>query len=191
VHPDLRSESKLRVLRALVVMAATWPLTALSQSDGPLELVDDVDLERYQGRWYEIALLPNRFQDQCVADTSAEYTLTGNGRIRVVNRCRTADGDFNRVVGEARSADERPASFEVRFAPKWLSWLPFVWGDYQIMALDDDYRWAMVGAPSRKYLWILSREPSLPESRIESLLAEARRQGFDTEAVVRSPQRDS
>jgi apolipoprotein D and lipocalin family protein len=77
---------------------------------------------------------------------------------------------------------------EVRFAPAWLGWLPFVWGDYQVMALDDEYRWAMVGAPSREFLWILAREPDLPEARIESLLAEARSQGFDTEAVERTRQ---
>jgi apolipoprotein D and lipocalin family protein len=190
LRPETRWTSRRAVAVGLLALCVAWSLAATADDD-PLELVDGVDLERYQGRWYEVALLPNRFQDDCVADTSATYTLTDDGRIRVANRCRTADGDFDRVTGIARSADERPASFEVRFAPKWLSWLPFVWGDYQILALDDDYRWAMVGAPSRKYLWILSREPSLPDARIEALLAEARRQGFDTDAVVRSPQRDS
>jgi apolipoprotein D and lipocalin family protein len=187
LFPDSRRSSLHGPAGALLALFLACP-DLVAADDGPLDLVDRVDLERYQGRWYEIALLPNRFQDQCVADTSAQYTLKDDGRIRVVNRCRTEDGDVDSVTGEARSADERPAAFEVRFAPRWLSWLPFVWGDYQIMALDDDYRWAMVGAPSRKYLWILSREPSLPESRIQALLAEARRQGFETEDVVRSPQ---
>ena len=127
----------------------------------PLDLVDEVDLDRYQGVWYEIALLPNRFQARCVASTAAEYTRLDDGRVRVVNRCRTADGEFDQAEGVARPADpDRPAALEVRFAPKWLSFLPFVWGKYQIMALDEDYQWAMVGAPSRKYLWILAREPS-------------------------------
>lgn len=166
---------------------ALLPMTAAA--DRPLDLVDDVDLVRYQGLWYEIALLPNEFQEQCVGETTAEYALLKNGRVRVVNRCRTADGDFDQVVGRARRSDpERPAKLEVRFAPAWLGWLPLVWGDYQVMALDDEYRWAMVGAPSREFLWILAREPDLPEARIETLLAEARSQGFDTDSVERTRQ---
>jgi apolipoprotein D and lipocalin family protein len=184
--PDIRRVASPGFAGALLTLFATWPIAAAAGNQ-PLELVADIDLERYQGRWYEVALLPNRFQQVCVAETSANYTLLDDGRMRVVNRCRTAEGDFDSVSGVARSADERPGAFEVRFAPRWLSWLPFVWGDYQVMALDSEYRWALVGAPSRRYLWVLSRQPSLSGSRIEALLAEARRQGFDTDAVVRSP----
>ncbi|MDT8409991.1 MAG: lipocalin family protein [Wenzhouxiangellaceae bacterium] len=158
-------------------------------ADEKLELVDTVDLERYQGRWFEIARLPNRFQNSCDGNVSADYRLKQDGRIEVVNRCRSEHGGFNEVIGEARRpSPEDPARLEVRFAPRWLSWLPLVWGDYQIMALSDDYQWAMVGAPSRKYLWILARRPSLPETRIEALLAEAERQGFDTDELIRTPQ---
>ncbi|MGK7297003.1 MAG: lipocalin family protein [Candidatus Wenzhouxiangella sp. M2_3B_020] len=174
----------------VLLCALAWTLLPMTAAaDRPLELVDDVDLVRYQGLWYEIALLPNEFQEQCVGETTAEYTLLENGRIRVVNRCRTAGGEFDQVVGRARRPDpDQPAKLEVRFAPGWLGWLPFVWGDYQVMALDDDYRWAMVGAPSREFLWILAREPNLPEARIEALLDEARSQGFDSDAVERTPQ---
>jgi len=152
--------------------------------EGPLDLVETVDLERYQGLWHEIARLPNRFQDQCAGEVTARYTLLEDGRIQVVNRCRRSDGEFDEAQGQARVPDpEDPARLQVRFAPRWLSWLPWVWGDYQIMALDDEYRWVMVGEPSREFLWILARERELPRARLDALLTEAQRQGFDTAEV--------
>lgn len=164
------------------------PVTSPARQ-GPLELVDDLDLERYAGLWYEIARLPNEFQDQCAGEVAAEYTLLENGRIRVVNRCRTAGGEFDQAEGRARRPDpQQPAELKVRFAPRWLSWLPFVWGDYQVMALDPDYSRVMIGEPSRTYLWILAREPQLPDDTTEALLDEAARQGFDADRVVRTRQ---
>lgn len=154
----------------------------------PLELVESVDLERYQGLWYEIARLPNSFQDHCRGGVTAHYTLRDDGRVDVVNSCRTEDGRADSAAGVARRPDpSRSAAFEVRFAPSWLSWLPAVWGDYQIMALSEGYWWAMVGSPSRKYLWILAREPELDEDRIRALLVEAEREGFPVEEVRRTP----
>ncbi len=166
-------------------------LAAMSSwaDDSALDLVDTVDLDRYQGLWYEIARLPNRFQNQCEGEVTARYTLLESGRVQVVNRCRTADDEIDEAVGMARIPDpEHPARLQVRFSPRWLSWLPWVWGDYQIIALDPQYRWAMVGEPSRKFLWILAREPRLPEARLKALLVEARRQGFDVDAVKRTRQ---
>lgn len=176
----------LSLLCGLVLMTCVGAATA---GQGPLELVDTLDLERYQGRWYQIALLPNRFQAQCVSETSAEYTLLENGRVQVVNRCRNEDGEFEQVIGAARRPDAgQPAALEVRFAPRWLSWLPLVWGDYQVMMIDPDYSSVLVGEPSREFLWVLARQPSLPAERLQQLLDEARRQGFDTDAVVISRQ---
>lgn len=165
-----------------------WPPKLLAD-DRPLALVDSVDLERYQGLWYEIVRLPNEFQDQCAANVTAEYTLLDNGRIKVVNRCELPGGEIDEAEGRARRPDpDREAALKVRFAPQWLSWLPFVWGDYQIMALSDDYEYVLIGAPSREYLWILARGPSLADDRVEVLLAEAEGQGFDTGAVSRTRQ---
>ena len=166
-------------------------LVGCGTSKPPLELVDSVDLERYQGTWYEIAKLPNRFQDQCVAGTRADYTLLDDGQVEVVNRCRLASGETDAVRGRARRPDpQRPAALEVRFAPAWLGWLPLVWGDYQVIALDADYRSVLVGAPSREFLWILSRTPTLPRARIEELLGEADRQGFPVARIDFTPQDD-
>lgn len=173
-----------------MLAGAFWPFRLLAD-DNPLRLVDSVDLERYQGLWYEIARLPNRFQDQCAKNVTAEYTLLDNGRIKVVNRCELPGGEIDEAEGRARRPDpEREAALEVRFAPAWLSWLPSVWGDYQVMALSDDYEDVLIGAPSREYLWILARRPALADERVQALLEEARSQGFDTGAVVRTPQDD-
>jgi apolipoprotein D and lipocalin family protein len=156
----------------------------------PLPTQEWVDLGRYAGRWYEIARLPNRFQDQCAGDVVAIYTALPDGRVTVVNECRRKNGQTARAEGVARRADEKgPASrLKVRFAPAWLSFLPVVWGDYWIVELDPDYRHAVVGDPSRKYLWILSRSPVMDTTTFESLVAAAGRLGFDTARLVRTPQ---
>jgi len=156
----------------------------------PLPTQDWVDLARYAGRWHEIARLPNRFQEQCAGDVAATYTLRPDGRVTVVNECRKTDGQTTRAEGVARRADEKgPASrLRVRFAPAVLSFLPFVWGDYWILELDPEYRYAVVGDPSRKYLWILSRSPVMDAATYESLLSAAGRLGFDTARLVKTPQ---
>lgn len=175
----------------LSLSGCALPAAGPSSAGEPLDLVASVDLQRYEGRWYEIGRLSNSFQDHCRGEVTADYTLREDGRVDVVNRCRTEDGGVDSARGVARRPDaDRPAALEVRFAPSWLSVFPAVWGDYQVMALEDDYRWSMVGTPSRRYLWILAREPELDEARIDSLLEEARRQGFPVDEVERTRQEE-
>ena len=154
---------------------------------------DWIDPARYAGRWYEIARLPNRFQDKCAGDVAATYSLREDGRLAVVNQCRTKDGGVDQVEGVARRADPQgPASrLQVRFAPAWLSFLPWVWGDYWILELDREYRFALVGEPSRKYLWILARDPAMDAATYDGLVARAVGLGFDTSRLVRTPQSGS
>lgn len=156
----------------------------------PVESVAAVDLERYAGRWYEIAKLPNRFQAGCAGGTVADYAVLPDGRISVTNRCRTADGDTTEVQGVARLARaEGPTSrLKVRFAPAVLSFLPFVWGDYWVLGLTADYGAALVGAPNRKYLWVLSRTEQLDGSVYDKLVSIAEAQGFDVQRLERTPQ---
>lgn len=166
------------------------PLMMMALASAPLPTQDWVDLRRYAGVWYEIARLPNRFQEKCAGNVAATYTLRDDGKVTVVNECRQADGTTTRAEGLARRADANgPASrLEVRFAPAFLSFLPFVWGDYWIVALDRDYRWAVVGEPSRKYLWILSRTRTLDAAVYDRLLAEAAGLGFDVSGVRKTAQ---
>jgi apolipoprotein D and lipocalin family protein len=95
-----------------------------------------------------------------------------------------------RAEGVARRAEARgPASrLKVRFAPAFLSFLPFVWGDYWIVELDQDYRHALVAEPSRRYLWILSRRPEMDEATYGKLTDRAHALGFDTSRLLRTPQ---
>ena len=152
--------------------------------------VPSVDLDRYAGSWFEIARFPNRFQVQCAGEVRAEYRRRDDGRIDVVNSCRLADGKDTVARGIARVIDtESNAKLKVRFAPALLSFLPFVWGDYWIIGLADDYRWAVVGSPDRNYLWVLSRTPSMPEPVYDAAIATAKANGFDTSRLQRTRQR--
>jgi apolipoprotein D and lipocalin family protein len=146
----------------------------------PVAPVSHLDLERYAGTWHEIARLPMYFQRKCTGPVTATYALRADGTVAVHNECVIADGGTISSDGVAR----RPEPFsqgklEVRFAPKWLSWLPMVWADYWVIALDDDYRWAMVGQPGRKYLWILSRTPRIDGETFSLLKERAVAMGYD------------
>ena len=150
-----------------------------------LRVVPTVDYERYAGKWYEIARLPNRFEQRCATDVTATYVPRTDGRIAVINRCLRADGRIQEANGIARRVDGQPTSvLQVRFAPALLSFLPFVWGDYQVIDLGPDYDYAVVGAPSRAYLWILARQPVLRPDLYAHATDAARTQGFDVSRLV-------
>ncbi len=155
----------------------------LSARTTDLSVVPDVDLKRYQGRWFEIARLPNRFQKKCAGDVTATYTLRGNQKIRVLNTCRESNGRISKASGTARLRDGNgpAAKLKVTFFGSFS-------GDYWIIDLDHDYGWAVVGTPNRKYLWILSRTPDLPRATYDRLLARAKFLGFDTRNVQRTAQ---
>lgn len=155
-----------------------------------LEVVPELDLNRYAGVWYEIARFPNRFQKMCVQDVTATYESLGDGTIRVVNACTNAEGVRKTAEGVARiAASGGPSSkLEVRFAPAFLSFLPFVWGDYWVIDLGPDYSYSVVGNPDRDYLWILSRSPKMENSDYEQILDRLKKQGYDTSRLVKTTQ---
>lgn len=186
----LASASRRRTMAVMaIVLASTLhDADAHAQTQAPVRTVPQVVLDRYVGEWFEIARFPNRFQRQCRGDVRASYARRADGRIDVVNRCRTADGQTE-ARGVARVVDQQTsAALKVRFAPAWLSFLPFVWGDYWIIGLAPDYTWAVVGDPGRSYLWILARTPRLDDQSLELARAAARRNGFDVDRLVPTPQ---
>jgi apolipoprotein D and lipocalin family protein len=150
-----------------------------------LRTVAALDLERYLGRWYEIARLPNRFQKSCLGDVTATYAMQADGKLSVVNRCREQDGT-NKAEGAARQVGE--AKLKVRFAPAWLSFLPMVWGNYWVIDLAEDYSWAVVGEPSREYFWILSRKSRMEKGLIKQIVERAEGQGYDLSTLKRTEQ---
>lgn len=147
-----------------------------------LPTVPAVDLNRYKGTWYEIARLPNRFEKACVRDVTAIYSPRSDGKIDVVNICRTKNDEMKRSKGTAKVvANSGNAKLKVTFF--W----PFS-GDYWVLELGPDYEYAVVGEPSRKYLWILSRTPQLEEDLYQKILSRMSARGFDTTKVIRTPQ---
>lgn len=149
--------------------------------------IESLDLQRYMGQWFELAKFPNRFQAKCVGDTSAQYELQPDATVKVINRCRLQDGRMDEAVGLARRMGAASsATLQVRFAPRWLAFLPFVWGDYWVIDLDPDYQLAAVGDPGREYLWILSRIPTVSAAAYDALTERLRRQGFEVERLQRT-----
>jgi len=158
----------------LVAMAAPVTPAEASKAQAPLRTVSHVDLERYTGTWYEIASFPQRFQKGCTA-SSAVYTLRADGTIQVVNKCNrdSLDGRETIARGRARVVD-RDSNAKLKVTFFW----PF-WGDYWIIDLDPEYRFAVVGHPNRNYLWILSRKRTMDPPVYSGILDRLRAQGYD------------
>ncbi len=171
-----------------LLVAFTVTVNVQETAKPQLTVVPEVDLQRYMGTWYEIARLPNSFQKHCVGDVRATYTLLDDGTITVVNRCRKEDGTISEAEGRAKPADaDGPKTkLKVRFAPAFLSFLPFVWGDYWIILLAPDYSYAVIGEPDREYLWILSRSPAMEENTLQEILAEVEHGGYDLTDLIRT-----
>jgi apolipoprotein D and lipocalin family protein len=152
--------------------------------------VPTLDLQRYSGTWYEIARLPNPFQQKCVHSVVVRYAVRDDGRLDVLNECVEADGRRSRAAGVARLADPKgpPSQLKVRFAPAFLSFLSAVWGDYWVIDLAPDYSYAVIGGPKREYLWILGREPRMADPLYDEVLARVSR-FYDFSRVVRTEQR--
>lgn len=153
-----------------------------------LKTVNFVDLKKYVGLWYEIAEIPNSFQKNCAYNTTAIYMLRDDGRIDVINRCSGSDGSVNEAKGIARTVDTVTNSkLEVSFVR--LLGIQLFWGDYWIIGLDREYRYAVVGSPSRKYGWILSRSPVLSKGDLDKVFEILRAQGYDPKSFVFTEQK--
>ncbi len=176
------------ICAGLLVLAVVG--SAQDKSKEPLKVVPNVDINRYIGTWYEIARLPNRFQKKCVSDVTATYSIMDDGDLLVVNRCRKDDGEMTEATGRAkRASDDGPnTKLKVRFAPAFLSIFPFVWGDYWIIGLAQDYSYAVIGDPERKYLWVLSRTPSLEKTTLSGILEDVKQKGYNLEGLLMTQQ---
>jgi apolipoprotein D and lipocalin family protein len=149
-------------------------------SDVAVKTIPSLDVQRYLGTWYEIAKYPNWFQKKCVSNTKAVYSARSDGTLKVLNSCKTAEGEISEAEGTARQIGAKDSpKLEVRFAPAWLSFIPLVWGDYWVIDLDPQYQVAVVSDPRREYLWILSRTPQLDKKVYDETLQRIRDQQFD------------
>jgi apolipoprotein D and lipocalin family protein len=167
----------------------------------PLRVVPWVDYARYAGKWYEIAYLPQAAPRACVRDVTARHSARPDGTLTVISRCRDTSGRWREAEGVARPvSDQGPNSrlrvwfappilaLLLRLAPPVLAFLPWIQEEYQVIAVAEDYRYALVGTPDRQALWVLSRTPQLDEASYQHLLARAREQGFAVAHVQRTPQ---
>ncbi len=152
-----------------------------------LETVEKVDINRYIGKWYEIARFDQKFQKNCTAVT-ANYSIKKNGNLKVVNTCRKGNpnGKLKVAKGVARVSDKvTNAKLKVQFFLRFLN-IGFLSGNYWILALGENYEYAMVGDPTRKFLWILNRESEMDERVYLELVQKAETLGFDTTKLQRT-----
>ena len=163
-----------------------WRLTTLlllaaCGGEAPLRTVSDFDPERYLDTWHEIAAIPAWFQRQCASDARAVYTAVAEaGQIGVANSCRRGDGKVDTALGRARfTAPPNEGRLEVTFLEFGDHWFWPIAGDYEVMALDPDYRWSLVGHLSRGYAWILAREPRLDDVMLQALRTRLQEAGYD------------
>ena len=174
----------MKIMLKIIPLAAILSLlsSCVAHQSGkdlpPVQTVAKVDLARYVGLWYEIARYPNSFQKNC-RDSTAMYTARKDGDIEVVNRCRSEkDGSTREAKARAWVVDtESNARLKVSFF--W----PFR-GDYWIIDLGQDYEYAVVGTPNRKYLWILNRTPEMAPDVLARIIENVEKQGFDGSKLV-------
>jgi apolipoprotein D and lipocalin family protein len=169
----------MRLLRQLLLCLPLLLLAACTSVPEGITPVRHFQLDRYLGKWYEIARIDHSFE-RGLSDVSAQYRLQPDGSVEVVNRGYSAEkGAWKEAVGKALMlGDATQGSLKVSFFG------PF-YGGYHIAALDEqEYRWSLVVGPSRDYLWILSRERHLPPAVREQLLAKATQLGFDISRLI-------
>lgn len=153
----------------------------------PLPTVERVELDKYLGVWYEIARKPLYFENKCARNITATYTLNENGNIVVDNQCVGKDGQQHQSLGEAFVVNPPYNSkLKVSFLPEVVRWVPVARGDYWILKLDEHYQTVLVGEPSRKYLWILSRTPQPSEEVMNEYLSYAKSLGYDLKDLIRT-----
>lgn len=144
------------------------------------EPAKSVNVNRYLGRWYEIARYEQRFERGCT-NVTADYKLRSDGRIEVLNSCRSPDGMLRIARGVAKSVSASNAKLKVRFFGLFS-------GDYWVLDHADDYSWSIVGEPSGRYLWILARQPNPGSELVEQLIERTAQMGYDTSILIRTAQ---
>jgi len=173
----------MKIILLITVCLAFSGMAQINNESREPRVVKYVDLERYTGVWYEIAKIPNPFQKKCAQNTTAEYTIREDGKIDVVNRCTKENEEIITAKGLAKIVDTSTfAKLKVSFVS--LLGIRLFWGDYWIIGLDDDYRWAIVGDPSRKYGWILSRTTQLSDNERNKVNELLKAQGYDPERFM-------
>ena len=168
-------------LPLLVAACMTGP--SYRDTSVPIATAMNVDLNRYQGLWYEIARFPVSFEEGCVGVT-AEYTLNPDGTVKVVNTCREGSLTAPPRSAEAVATVDGPGMLKVDFVPL----IPFTAGDYWILYIDEGYETVVVGTPDGTAGWILARQSEISEARLRRGYAVLERAGYDISRITLTPQ---
>ena len=176
---------KKLALVSLLALSACMSGTVYRDTTIPVPTAMQVDLNRYQGLWYEIARFPVSFEEGCVGVT-AEYTLNPDGTVKVVNTCRegTLDAPPRSSTATAESVSPSNAKLKVDFVP----YIPFTSGDYWILDIDAAYQTVVIGNPAGTTGWVLARQPQISEQRLQRGYAVLERAGYDTSQMTLTPQ---
>ncbi|MGK0367477.1 MAG: apolipoprotein D and lipocalin family protein [Thermoproteota archaeon] len=168
--------NSLKILLVTIFISCS----AMAGGNSKLETVENIDIQKYLGKWFEIARFEQRFQKDCEAVT-AEYSLRRDGDLKVLNSCRqdSINGELKQSTGRAWIKDKKTnAKLRVQFFLKNIK-IKLLSGKYWVLALGENYEYSVVGDPSRKYLWILSRTPKMDSGLYDELVAIARGKGFE------------
>lgn len=164
-------------------------ISATTKATTELSTVESVDIKKYSGTWYEIARLPNFFQKKCSC-VKVEYTLRDDGKVEIKNQCKNKE-DLDEIIeanGLAEIKDTKTnAKLKVSFVPLFKHLMLFA-GDYWIIALNENYNYAVIGEPNREYLWIISRAPQIQNSELEKCKKIATEKGYNLDKLIISPE---
>jgi apolipoprotein D and lipocalin family protein len=180
---------RFTIFTSLWVGATLALAPMVSGNASEVKAVPAVNLDRYQGKWFELAAIPQFFQRKCVRDTFAEYTKLEGGEIRVENNCTGDDSSRIRAEGRARLYDSSETSkLTVTFLKLFGEYRYWAGGDYWVIELDPNYQWAVVGHPTRRYGWVLSRTPTQPVAVLAEIVGRIKAQGYDACEFIVTPQ---
>lgn len=160
----------------MLVLCSCVSLGSQTKDSDPT-VVPAIDLNKYSGKWYEIARYPTFFQRNCIRST-AEYQVLDNSSVSVYNVCYKEDGSTSDIKGKATIVDLAvPAKLKVRFNI-------FAQGEYWVVALDNNYQWAVVSSSDKKSLFILARTAPMAKETLDPILQDLKNRGFDLSEVV-------
>lgn len=173
-----------------VLISGASNLIAMAEKQAAPSTVEAVDVDRYTGKWYEIAAIPMYFERKCLANTTAEYTKLATGNISVFNSCEMSNGQRQSAVGQAKVTDP-PANSKLKVSflnLPFLGWQYWASGDYWILDLAPDYSTVIVGHPTYKYGWVLARTPQLSMDTLKKLTQKIKELGYNPCDFITMPQ---
>ena len=189
IQPILKNNAMLKMGKGLIIslivisfmiIGSSFMSCKIRKSMIDNTVVNELEVHKYLGTWYEIARYDHSFESGLVG-VKANYSMREDGKIRVVNSGykNSLDGKFSQAVGKAKIPDpvNEPAKIKVSF-------FLFFYGDYYVMELDKDYQWAVIGSNSEKYLWILSRKPKMEKELFSELLERLKKRRYDVSKLI-------